>query len=50
MAGGSFEKLKEILGHCSLVVTEGYAQLTPELFTAKDLTTLSVPLLRDDPG
>jgi integrase len=33
MAGGSIEKLKEILGHYSVVVTERYAHLKPELFT-----------------
>jgi len=47
MAGGSIEKLKEILGHYSVVMTERYAHLTPELFTAKDLQTISVPLLLD---
>jgi integrase len=44
MAGGSIEKLKEILGHYSVVVTERYAHLKPELFTAKDLGTLAVDL------
>jgi len=45
MAGGSIEKLKEILGHYSVVVTERYAHLTPE----RDLNTPSMPLLRDCP-
>jgi integrase len=44
MAGGSIEKLKEMLGHYSVVVTERYAHLRPELFTAKDLATVSVDL------
>lgn len=47
MAGGSIEKLKEILGHYSVVMTERYAHLTPELFSAKDLHTISVPVLVD---
>lgn len=45
MSGGSIEKLKEILGHYSVVMTERYAHLTPELFSAKDLHTISVPVL-----
>jgi hypothetical protein len=44
MAGGSIEKLKEILGHYSVVVTERYAHLKPELFTARDLGTLALDL------
>ncbi len=44
MAGGSIEKLKEILGHYSVSVTERYAHLKPELFTAKDLGTISLDL------
>ena len=42
MAGASIEKLKEVLGHYSVVVTERYAHLKPELFTAEDLGTLSL--------
>ncbi len=42
MAGASIEKLKEILGHYSVAVTERYAHLKPELFTAEDLGTLSL--------
>ncbi len=44
MAGGSIETLKEILGHYSVVMTERYAHLKPELFTAKDLGTIAVDL------
>ncbi len=44
MAGGSIEKLKEILGHYSVVMTERYAHLKPELFTPKDLGTISIDL------
>ena len=40
MNGGSIEKLKEILGHYSVVVTERYAHLHVELFTARDLGTI----------
>jgi integrase len=42
--GGSIEKLKEMLGHYSVVVTERYAHLRPDLFTAGDLGTLKVSL------
>jgi len=42
MAGGSIEKLKEILGHYSVVITERYAHLKPELFTPKDLGTIAL--------
>jgi len=44
MAGGSIEKLKEILGHYSVVVTERYAHLKPEFFTARDLETIDLDL------
>ena len=44
MAGGSIEKLKEILGHYSVVMTERYAHLRPDLFPASDLATIRVDL------
>jgi integrase len=44
MAGGSIEKLKEILGHYSVIITERYAHLKPELFTARDLGTITLDL------
>lgn len=44
MAGGSIEKLKEILGHYSVTMTERYAHLKPELFMERDLGTISVDL------
>ncbi len=44
MAGGSIEKLKEILGHYSVVMTERYAHLKPELFTPRDLGTIPLAL------
>jgi integrase len=48
MAGGSIEKLKEILGHYSVVVTERYAHLRPDLFPEKDLDALPVDLRPGD--
>ncbi len=45
MAGGSIEKLKEILGHYSVVITERYAHLKPELFTERDWATLQLDLV-----
>jgi hypothetical protein len=44
MNGGSIEKLKEILGHYSVVVTERYAHLRPDLFSARDFGTIQVDL------
>ena len=48
MNGGSIEKLKEILGHYSVVITERYAHLRPDLFTARDLATIDVSLSASD--
>lgn len=48
MNGGSIEKLKEILGHYSVVITERYAHLRPDLFTARDLATIDVSLSAGD--
>jgi hypothetical protein len=36
--------LKEMLGHYSVVVTEKYAHLRPELFTAEDRAVLPFDL------
>lgn len=44
MNGGSIEKLKEMMGHYSVVVTERYAHLRPDLFVARDFGTISVDL------
>jgi hypothetical protein len=41
LRGGSIEKLKELLGHYSVVVTERYAHLRTDLFTAADHAILS---------
>jgi integrase len=48
MAGGSIEKLKEILGHYSVVMTERYAHLKPELFTPKDMAVIDLDLAAGD--
>lgn len=42
--GGSIEKLKEILGHYSVVMTERYTHLRPDLFAARDLGTIALDL------
>lgn len=44
MSGGSIEKLKEMFGHYSVVMTERYAHLRPELFTTADLATIQIEL------
>ncbi len=46
--GGSIEKLKEMLGHYSVVMTERYAHLRADLFAARDLGTIELNLA--DPG
>lgn len=48
--GGSIEKLKEILGHYSVTVTERYAHLKPELFSDRDLAVLDIDLLASPEG
>jgi hypothetical protein len=48
MNGGSIEKLKEILGHYSVVITERYAHLRPDLFTARDLAAIDVSVSASD--
>jgi hypothetical protein len=45
LAGGTIEKLKEILGHYSVVVTERYTHLRPDLFAARDLGTIALDLM-----
>ena len=44
MNGGSIEKLREILGHSTVLVTERYAHLKPELFQEADLLRADVAL------
>ncbi len=47
LASQSIEKLKEILGH-SVVITERYAHLRPDLFSARDLGAISLDLAPGD--
>ncbi len=47
MGGGSLATLREILGHSSVVVTERYAHLRPDLFKPEDLLKLSVGMSRE---
>jgi integrase len=49
MAGGSIEKLKEMLGHYSVVMTERYSHLRTDLFTKSDLATIAVDLSPGNP-
>jgi integrase len=42
--GGSIEKLKEVLGHYSVVVTERYAHLRVDLFNERDLAGFPLTL------
>jgi integrase len=49
LGGGSIEKLSKILGHYSIVQTEVYAHLRPNLFTPEDLAGLPISL-RDGPN
>ncbi len=44
MAGGSIEKLKEMLGHCTVVITERYSHLRVDLFAEHDLSTVSLDM------
>jgi integrase len=58
--GGSIEKLRELMGHSTVLVTERYAHLRGDLFTAADLGRVAVdltapagkvvPLVRPDSG
>lgn len=42
LTGGTLEKLREVMGHSSVVVTERYAHLRGDLFTAADLGRMAV--------
>jgi integrase len=44
LGGGSIEKLREVLGHCSVLVTERYAHLRVDLFAERDFATIGVDL------
>ncbi len=45
--GGSIEKLREVLGHSSVRVTERYAHLRGDIFSEADYQLLSVELCRE---
>ncbi len=47
LGGGWIEKLKELMGHSSAMVTERYAHLTPDLFRSRDFEMLAVDLLAE---
>jgi hypothetical protein len=44
MAGGTIEKLREVLGHSTVLVTERYAHLRADFFSPQDLNRISVDL------
>lgn len=44
LSGGSIEKLKEMLGHYSVVVTERYAHLRTDLFPVADLGLIALDM------
>jgi len=44
LSGGSIEKLKEVLGHYSVIVTERYAHLRTDLFPTADLGLIALDL------
>ena len=46
LSGGSLEKLANVMGHSSVVVTERYAHLRPDLFREEDYERLEVDLLK----
>jgi integrase len=44
LAGNSIEVLSKVMGHCSVVVTERYAHLKPDLFGEKAFDAITVDL------
>ncbi len=49
LGGGSIEKLSKIMGHSSIVVTERYAHLRPDLFPDSDYAHLRIDLGAEGP-
>ena len=49
MGGGSIEKLKEMMGHSTVQITERYAHLKTDLFGARDLGTIALDLRPGSP-
>ena len=48
LSGGSLEKLAKVMGHSSVVVTERYAHLRPDLFREEDYARFDVDLLKEN--
>ena len=48
LGGGSIEKLSAMMGHSSVLVTQRYAHLRPELFTDRDFGHMDVDLSAGD--
>ena len=48
LSGGSLEKLASVMGHSSVVVTERYAYLRPDLFRDEDCARFDVDLLKEN--
>jgi hypothetical protein len=44
LSGGSIEKLSNVLGHYSVVLTERYVHLRPDLFADRDLAAIPLDL------
>lgn len=42
MAGGGIERLRDILGHSTVQMTERYAHLVPDVFSARELSLIAV--------
>jgi hypothetical protein len=50
LSGGSIEKLKEILGYYSVIVTERYTHLRTDLFAERELDAIPSDLRVRAPG
>jgi integrase len=46
LSGGSLEKLANVMAHSSVVVTERYAHLKPDLFREEDYERLDIDLVK----